>query len=225
MRPRAPYLQVSAVPPAGFEPATHGLGRVTKSRPVAVTRQLASPCASAPAVVTVVCRGSSPHSSPTPSTGRAGLEHGAHIGRPAMWACPDSPCPAAPSRLALVNRRERLSVHGPYHSRTEAHCRWKVRLPETNWLRRCRGREEARPTLGCLACPAARPSEDRLRRRYFWAPWRGDTGTSSSSVTISLNRLMSKKFGVSSTTAFPSGEANAASIACVSSNQSSATAS
>jgi hypothetical protein len=36
---------------------------------------------------------------------------------------------------------------------------------------------------------------------------------------------MSRKWGASSATAFPSGDANAASIACASSNQSSATAS
>jgi hypothetical protein len=41
----------------------------------------------------VVHRGSSPNSSPTPSTGTAGLEHGTHIGGRAMWAFYRQPMP------------------------------------------------------------------------------------------------------------------------------------
>jgi hypothetical protein len=48
---------------------------------------------STPAVAAVVGRASSPNSSPTASTGTAGLEHGTHIGRRAMWAFYRQPMP------------------------------------------------------------------------------------------------------------------------------------
>ncbi len=69
--------------------------------------------------------------------------------------------------------------------------------------------------LGCvlITCVSHRHRRANQRRRarfsYVRASWRE---TSFSSATMSLKRLMSAKFGVSSMTAFPSGEANAACI-------------